>query len=190
VILLSTSVYGAMRLEANSQLTSSVQISANIARKAPHTTLSVHVTGFKIRTIGYVDITVFGLLSKVPLVSKCHRLASGRSARTAGPSSSPSPTTPPPVTYVHCIEDPCSYLPSQCQMIFGAIFPPNASGNINETMNDGLVPGKYQDISVIAQICQSQKGCGPAAGGPPASHLDIRLSRLPTPEPGPKETHV
>jgi hypothetical protein len=107
VILLATSVYGAMRLEAYSQGASSVQISANVSGSTPHTTLSIHVTGFKIRTIGSINIITLGLPSTVSLKSECHKRLKSASVRNSNKSPSPplavSPPRPP--NFASCIEN-------------------------------------------------------------------------------------
>ena len=164
VALLAISVYGAMRLEAFSQRISSVQISASIAKDSSKTTLSAHVAGYRLETVGYVGVIVSGLPRSFRVVRYCKRNSLG--------------------AYAQCVQNPCSYIkPFRCHVIFSAAVPPDANGNLDYTLSDGLVPGKYQDISVQAVICQVQKGC--KASGSPVSKLDIHLSKAPVPsEPG------
>jgi hypothetical protein len=150
-MLLTISVYGAMRLEAASQLTSAVQITANITKKASDVTLSVHVGGAKFRTTGYVGVSVWGLPDTISITDECG-------------------------SDMQCAAAPCNskLLSPQCEFIFGAIFPSDASGNINETMSDALVVGIYQHVSVLSMPCESKAKCESdfKTGG---SHLDLRL---------------
>jgi len=160
VTLLAISVYGAMRLEAFSQRVSSVQISASIAKSSSKTTLSAHVAGYRLETVGYVGVIVSGLPRSFQVVQYCKQKYSG--------------------TYAECVQNPCSYIrPFRCHVVFSAAVPPDANGNLNYTLSDGLVPAKYQDISVQAVVCQVQKGCN--ASGSPVSKLDIHLSKAPVP---------
>jgi hypothetical protein len=160
VILLATSAYGAMRLETDSQLNSSVQLSASIVQNTPGTdTLSLHVTAFKVTTVGYVGIIILGLPDGIPIIRDCK----------------------PRIVYRYnagCSRDPCAYFYDKCKVIFGGTVPPDASGNINETLRDGIVTGKYQDISVQASVCHTLKGCRSA--GSYVSRFDIHLSNLPS----------
>lgn len=132
VMLLATSLYGAMRLETASQLTSAVQITANITKKASDVALSVHVGGTKFRTTGYVGVSVWGLPSWVFITNDCDSTD-------------------------QCAENPCQHW--QCEFIFGAAFPPDASGNIDETMSNALVLGMYQHIYIVAMPCAAGTGC-------------------------------
>lgn len=160
VILLATSAYGAMRLETDSQLNSSVQLSASIVQNTPGTdTLSLHVTAFKVTTVGYVGIIILGLPNGIPIIRDCEPRVVLR-------------------YNVGCSRDPCAYFYGKCRVIFGGTVPPDASGNINETLRDGIVTGKYQDISVQASVCHTLKGC--SSEGSYVSRFDIHLSNLPS----------
>jgi hypothetical protein len=168
VTLLAISVYGAMRLEVKSQGASSVQISANVATKTPNTTLSVHVTGFKVKAGEYVGITISGLPTSVLTETQC-------SAEADDPKFNMGDRN---AFIANCMQDPCQFLRGQCRVIIGAAFPPDASGNISETLSDGLVPSEFQDISVKAVVCLPGS-CTFNTGISPVSHLDIHLSNLP-----------
>ena len=157
VILLSTSMYGAMRLEADSQLNSAVQISADVAKDNFDTTLSVHVTASKIREVGYVGITVLGLPSGVPFTALCGTVRVRKNAAS-------------------CTEDPCAYL-NDCVVIFGGTVPPNPSGDVDETISDALITGQYQDITVKASVCRTQEGC--TSLGSACSRVDLHLANPP-----------
>lgn len=151
IILLATSLYGAMRLETDSQLNSIVQISASVGKANPEATLSIHVTASKIKEVGYVGIDVMGLPSGVPIVALCSAVKIQEN-------------------HASCTEDPCAYS-DKCAMIFGATVPPDPNGDVNETLSDALVPRQYQDITVKASICQKTKGCRPSG-----SQVDLHLT--------------
>jgi hypothetical protein len=157
VALLGISIYGAMRLEAYSQRMASVQISASIAKMASDETLTAHVTGAKLQNIRYVGIAIFGLPGNAHPIKFCRTHEHKR--------------------YTNCVEEPCRYLPGTCQLIYGAAVPANANGGLNYTLNDGLVPGNYQEVRIQAEVCQQRIGC---IGSEPISFLDIHLSNLPT----------
>jgi hypothetical protein len=133
VVLLATSVYGAILLGSQSLRPPSVQISANIISKTPHTTIAIHVTAFNISMNSHVEITTLG----------------------------------------------CIYL-SQCEQIFSATVPGDASGSIDRTMIDGLILDDYQDISVGGKVCESAKSC--VTSDRYVVHLNIRLSGIPSPQ--------
>ncbi len=157
IILLATSMYGALRLETDSQLNSVVQISANVAKDGSETTLSVHVTASKIREVGYIGINVMGLKAGVPFMMLCSVIKV-------------------PKTSTWCTEDPCDYL-NECVVIFGATVPPGPSGDVDETLSDALITGQYQDITVKASVCQTQKGC--SSLGSAGSRVDLHLTNPP-----------
>jgi hypothetical protein len=157
IILLATSMYGAMRLETDSQLNSAVQISASVAKDNSETTLSVHVTASKIREVGYIGINVMALPSGIPFVTLCGRIKVRQGAAS-------------------CTEDPCAYL-SQCVVIFGGTVPPDPSGGVDESLSDALITGQYQDITVKASVCQTQKGC--TSLGSAGSRVDLHLTNPP-----------
>jgi hypothetical protein len=126
---------------------------------------SWNVTGFKIEVAGYVGVIISGLPSTVPAESTCSAYSDAEA--------------------VQCMEAPCHFM--QCQVIFVATIPPNASGDIDETISDGIVPAGYQDISVEALVCKGKGGCSeaehPSAGRadhPSVSKLDIHLLGSPT----------
>jgi hypothetical protein len=157
ITLLAASIYGAMRLETDSQLNSVVQISANVAKDTSETTLSVHVTASKIREVGYIGINVMALPSGVPFMELCS-------------------TVMVPKDSASCTEDPCAYL-KKCVVIFGATVPPDPSGDVDETLSDALITGQYQDITVKASVCQTQKGC--SSLGSLGSRVDLHLTNPP-----------
>jgi hypothetical protein len=161
VIMLVSGVYGAMRLETASQLTSSVQLTASLARDKGGLSLTIHVAGNRIQTVGYIGVTIFGLPAGVPLASECQ----GR---------------PAPEGAATCADDPCDYLVRQCLVIAGGTVPPDGSGDIRGVITDGLITGKFQDISIRARVCQTVSGCTAkgTTGTGQVSRLDIHLSDL------------
>jgi hypothetical protein len=158
IVLLATSLYGGMRLEADSQLNSAVQISASVAKSGADSTLSIHVTASRIREVGYIGINVMGLPSGVPFAEMCGSVYV-------------------PAHDAACTEDPCHYLVTECVVIMGATIPPDPDGDVDDTLSDALIPGAFQDITVKASVCQTQEGCGNL--GSNASRVDLHLSNLP-----------
>jgi len=166
--LLGFGIYGATRLEASSQRMASVQLSASIAKKASDADLSVHVTGSKLENIRYVGVSIRGVPRKTHLMRTCHKNDQK--------------------SYDNCLDNPCQYVPSTCQLIYGAAVPANANGELNYTLSDGLIPDDYRDISVQAFICNQGAGC--TAGTKATSELDIHVSkpstRMSSPSSSPK----
>lgn len=158
IILLATSLYGGMRLETNSQLSSVVQISASIGKSGSGDNLSIHVTASKIREVGYIGINVMGLPTGIPFTTMCR-------------------TIKIPDDNAACTEDPCYYLTKDCVVILGATVPPDPDGDVDETLSDAIIPGQFQDITVKASVCQTQKGC--SSLGSNASRVDLHLTNLP-----------
>lgn len=154
VILLAASIYGAMRLETDSQLNTSVDISASLARDTGGLALSVHVSGIKIRTSGYIVLVILGLPISTHVAAGCR--------------------VPSMQQQTQCRADPCRYLRT-CRVIFVGNVPPDADGNISETVSDGLIPGLYSDLSIRAKVCQALTGCDSA--GAYIGRLDIHLPR-------------
>jgi len=161
--LLAISVYGAMRLEAVSQGTPAVQISASIENSAkatdPSKVLSAHVRAAKIVRDTYVGVIVLGLPQGVPLGSGCSKR--GQFAST------------------QCLIKPCR---NKCNLIFSVTVPPDANGNIDYMLRDGLVDStKDQDISVLALLCESTPCTRFLNESRTASSLDIYLSHTSLP---------
>jgi len=159
VMLLASSSYGAMRLETDSQLSSSVQVWANIVRTSTQWTLSVHITGNRIKNTGYVGISALGLPSSVVVPTEC-------ASKHLGRGSAP------------CPGEPCAYLKGMCQLLMDETVPPDANGNINLTLSDGILPGSYQDVSVRAVLCSLKGFCYSVKRS--GSTLDFHLSKFPS----------
>lgn len=146
IILLATSMYGAMRLETYSQRNPAVQIAATAARQSNDTTLSVRVTASKLSENGYIGVAVEGLKTGVPVLGVCQVIASRHKL--------------PAIVRMRdislCTENPCSYLKT-CVVIFGGVFPPDPRGNVDETLDDMLISGQFEDITVRGSICHLPK---------------------------------
>jgi hypothetical protein len=176
--LLGFGIYGAIRLEAYSQRLASVQLSASIAKEASDADLadlnadlvdlSVHVTGSKLTNRRYVGVSIRGAPREADFATMCENSY--------------------PNSYENCLGYPCQYLPSACHFIYGAAVPANANGELNYTLNDGIVSGDYLEISVQAFLCKQGAGC--TVGTKPISQLDINVAkpstRVPSPSPSPK----
>jgi hypothetical protein len=169
--LLGFGIYGAIRVEAYSQRLASVQLSASIAKKASGANLSVHVTGSKLVKERYVGVSIRGLPRKMHFMRMCKKSYSNY-----------------PNSYEDCLDNPCQYLYSACRLVYGAAVPANANGELNYTLNDGIISGDYLVISVRASLCKQRVGC--TGGTKPISQLDINVAkpsaRLPSPSPPPK----
>ncbi|HEY1821698.1 MAG TPA: hypothetical protein VGG83_17375 [Trebonia sp.] len=158
IILLATSLYGAMRLEIDSQLSSVVQISASVGKSDSGTALSVHVSASKIKQVGYVGVNATALPGGLPLATLC----AGQSSK--GDNAS-------------CDEDPCAYLKKNCVVILAAAIPPDPNGDVDETLSDALITGQFQEITVEASVCLTRNACGTASTD--ASQVDLHLANLP-----------
>ena len=157
VILLATSMYGAMRLETGSQQNPSVQVSANATRSGIYTALSVHVIASKLSNSYYIGVSVVGLKTGIHFQALCQE-------------------TMKPDQVLLCTENPCRWL-DDCVVIFGGVFPPDVTGSVDETLADMLIPGQYQDITVRGSVCAEVGSC--PIPGKIVSRVDIHLSNLP-----------
>jgi hypothetical protein len=157
VILLATSMYGAMRLETGSQQNPAVQISANATKSGSDTALSVHVTASKLSNSNYIGVAVIGLKTGIHFQALCQKNMK-------------------PDQVALCTENPCRWL-DDCVVIFGGVFPPDATGSVDETLADTLIPGQYQDITVRGSVCAEAGSC--PIPEKTVSRVDIHLSNLP-----------
>lgn len=158
VVLIGGSIYGAIRLETVSQLNSDVQLGAQITKSGNDTALSVHVTASKVKDRGYIGISVVGLPSTVAITVECGKVDV-------------------PLNGAPCSEDPCAYLRTQCERILGETVTPDAAGDINQTINDTLIAGNFQDIHVQAVLCSSGGTCQSVSQA--GSRLDVHLLNFP-----------
>lgn len=158
IMLLASSVYGAMRLETDSQLSSGVQVGAQIVRSPAGMALSVHVTGSKIGYSGYIGVAVLGLPNGIPIVTKCKKYHPGNHSS-------------------QCTEDPCEYLRAECEVIFGQTVSPDSNGSINETLSDAFIPRKFEDIYIQTEVCSEIGVCRPVRQD--GSRIDIHLGVFP-----------
>ena len=159
VVLIGISIFGAMRTETDSQLSPAVQVGGDITDSASKITVSAHVSGVKLGGSRYVEIQILGLPSDVSESKQCK--GANQQLVTAS-----------------CTESPCTakYLRDQCQLILNGTVQPDVNGDVNETVSNGLVPGKYQDIAIVGLVCNSRTGCDPLTEH--GSRLDLRI---PTP---------
>ena len=161
VVLIGISILGAMRTETDSQLSPAVQVSGEVTNNASGITVSAHVSGVKLGDSRYVELQILGLLSGGNESKQCKAVRQ-------------HPTT------ASCTEAPCTenYSENQCQLLVNGTVQPDASGNVNETISNGVTPGKFQDIAIVGLVCDSNKGCDPLSKH--GSRFDLRL---PTPAP-------
>ena len=138
VTLIATSAYGAMRLETASQRSSSAQVAATL--NGSGSTLTVHVTASKLEGGGYIWIAVEGLPVNPPIATAC-----------AGIDSTLKPDQ------ATCEEDLCgpNRLQARCVWLMDGSVAPDASGDVDETVNLPIQPGKYQVLDIRASVCNS-----------------------------------
>jgi hypothetical protein len=109
VTLLGISVFGAMRVEAKFQSVETIRISASVAEKSSKAAvLSAHLTGSRLLVDRYIQITVYGLPKSLGLCKKTKKCA--------------HETSP-------CLDS----LRARCQLIYGAVVPVDANGQVNYT---------------------------------------------------------
>jgi hypothetical protein len=156
VILIAISAYGAMRLETDSQLSFSVQVAGSVTKNPSGTTVSVHVTAFKLKNGSWVGIRVTGLPNTFPLAVACSRIHTG-------------PNTAP------CPNDPCAYLQKSCQFVMGGTLAPDAEGDVNEVLSTPIMSDMFQQVSVQAEYCEPIVGCSPVIDS--GSRLDLTLPK-------------
>ena len=167
VMFIAISTYGAIRLETDSQLSSSVQVAASVETTNSGTMISAHVSASKIEDGSWVGIDVVGLPSAVQMAAECEALQSLVKSNSAT-----------------CLQDPCAigrgYLGSQCKIVMGGTVVPDANGDVDETLNAPISSNEFQDIDVRAYICSPKVGCRSVSntGGTNTSRLDIII---PTP---------
>ena len=143
VTLISMSAYGAMRLETASQRSSSAQVAATL--NGTDTAITVHVTASKVVGGGYIWIAVQGLPASPPLSVACE-----------GIKLRPELAT--------CVQDPCgpNRLQHSCVWLMNGSVAPDATGDVNDTMDIPIKPGEFQDLDIRASVCTSS-ACGGAA---------------------------
>jgi predicted membrane protein len=167
VMFIAISTYGAIRLETDSQLSSSVQVAASVETTNSGTMISAHVTASKIEDGSWVGIDVVGLPSTVQMAAECENLQTRVKPNSAT-----------------CLQDPCAigpgYLGSQCKIVMGGTVVPDANGDVDETLNAPISSDEFQDIDVRAYICSPKVGCRSVnnTGDTNTSRLDIII---PTP---------
>jgi hypothetical protein len=142
VTLISMSAYGAMRLETASQRSSSAQVAA--ALNDSDSAITVHVTASKVVGGGYIWISVQGLPATPELAKACKGIDKNLMSDQAT-----------------CEEDPCGpgRLQSRCVWLMNGSVAPDASGDVNDTMDIPIKPGQFQDLDIRASICTSS-ACG------------------------------
>jgi VIT1/CCC1 family predicted Fe2+/Mn2+ transporter len=142
VLFIAISAYGGMRLETDSQLSSSAQVAAGANTNSSGTMVSAHVTAYKIKDGSWVGITIWGLPSSVSITTACNKLEH---------YLRPNQAT--------CQQDPCGPGPgrlgSECKIILNGTVAPDANGDVDDTLSVPLQPGRYQGIDVRAVICSS-----------------------------------
>lgn len=145
VTLISMSAYGAMRLETASQRSSSAQVAATL--NGTDSAVTVHVTASKVVGGGYLWISVQGLPASPPLSVACKGIDKNLQSDQAT-----------------CEEDPCgrNRLQSKCDWLMDGSVAPDASGDVNNTMEIPIKPGEFQDLDIRASVCTSS-ACGGAA---------------------------
>ena len=145
VTLISMSAYGAMRLETASQRSSSAQVAATL--NDTDSAITVHVTASKVVGGGYIWISVQGLPASPELAVAC---------KGVDKNLQPDQAT--------CEEDPCGpkRLQSSCVWLMNGSVAPDASGDVNDTMDIPIEPGQFQDLDIRASVCTSS-ACGGAA---------------------------
>ena len=138
VLFIAISTYGGMRLETDSQLSSSAQVAAGANTNSSGTMVSAHVTAYKIKDGSWVGITIWGLPSSVSITTACNKLEHYQAT---------------------CQQAPCGpgpgNLESECKIIMTGTVAPDANGDVDDTLSVPLQPGRYQDIDVRAAICSS-----------------------------------
>jgi hypothetical protein len=151
VILIGIAAYGAMRLEANSQLSGTVQVTAAVSLVASNANLSVQVNAAKLSNKAWAAVEVYGV-SSAEVAERCtlvHR------------------KSPP------CREDPCGYRKYvECAVLMNGTILPNATGDVNQTIKVPFDPVTYQYIDVRASPCTAYACHGV---GHNASRLDMKV---------------
>jgi hypothetical protein len=141
VLFIAISAYGGMRLETDSQLSSSAQVAASANTNSSGMMVSAHVTAYKIKDGSWVGITIWGLPSSVSITA-CNKLEH---------FLRPNQAT--------CQQDPCGpglgRLGSECKIIMNGTVAPDSNGDVDDTLSVPLQPDRYQDIDVRAVICSS-----------------------------------
>jgi hypothetical protein len=161
VTLIATSAYGAMRLETASQRSSSAQVAATL--NSSGSALTVQVTASKVEGGGYIWIAVEGLPANLPIATAC-----------AGIDSTLRPDQ------ATCEEDPCGPQRAQarCVWLMDGSIAPDASGDVDETVNLPIQPGKYQDLDIRASVCNSFSCGGPNPSTEPIPTEGSRVDLL------------
>jgi hypothetical protein len=144
VILIALSTYGAMRLETASQRSSSAQVAATL--NSSGSALTVHVTASKVEGGGYIWIAVEGLPTNPPIAAACAGIDD-----TLGPNQAT------------CEEDPCGphRLQNSCVWLMDGSIAPDASGDVDDTINLPIRPEEFQDLDIRTDVCT-----GSSCGGP------------------------
>jgi hypothetical protein len=162
VTLIALSAYGAMRLETASQRSSSAQVAATL--NGSGSALTVHVTASKVEGGGYIWIAVEGLPADPPMAIACDGIDS---------TLLPNQAT--------CEEDPCgpNRLQASCVWLMDGSIAPDASGDVDDTVNLPIPPGKFQDLDIRASVCVSSSCGGPNPSTEPipteGSRVDVLI---------------
>jgi NADH:ubiquinone oxidoreductase subunit 6 (subunit J) len=141
VMLAANAVYGAMRLEAISQVSAPyAQVGAKIQVSGSLGTLTLEIAGSKLRNGDRIGATVFGLPWRgVPLTTMCQSSQAQAIARQ-------QPAYP-------CLDDPClRYF--HCIQLDGMNVEANADGTADETFSVPFSASSYQHLRIIAEVCQ------------------------------------
>lgn len=144
VTLIAISAYGAMRLETASQRSAAAQVAATL--NGSGSALAVHVTASKVEAGGYIWIAVEGLPANPPIAIAC-----------AGIDSTLKPDQ------ATCEEDPCGpqRLQASCVWLMDGSIAPDASGDVDNTVNLPIKSGEFQDLDIRASVCTSSSCGGP-----------------------------
>jgi hypothetical protein len=161
VTLIAISAYGVMRLETASQRSGSAQVAATL--NSSGSALTVHVTASKVEGGGYIWIAVEGLPASPPIATAC-----------AGIDSTLSPNQ------ATCEEDPCGphRLQADCMWLMDGSIAPDASGDVDETVNLPIQPGEFQDLDIRASVCTSSSCGGPNLSTEPIPTEGSRVDLL------------
>jgi len=140
-----------MRLEANSQLSGTVQVTAAVSLVASSANVSIQVNAAKLSNKAWAAIEVYGV-SSAEVADKCVLVHQ---------------KSPP------CQDDPCGYRKYvECATLMNGTILPNATGEVNQTIKVPFDPVKYQYIDVRASPCMAYACHGV---GHNASRLDMTV---------------
>jgi hypothetical protein len=164
VSLTSTAAYGALQIESLSQASVTVPTITDTLHSSGHNyTLSASASVSKLET-QWLGVYVFGVPRSINIVSMCSRPKMQSLESQIG---------------VGCDQDPCLYLGQQgrpCTGLAEGIIPPDATGQIDRTIEVPFSDLDYDHIQIRAALCEAEADgnglCGPIG---PATRLDITI---------------